>query len=187
MNQANNAAAWRALANKPEEADIVDLELPSGFVVKATRPPLEMWLVSGAIPIEFINKAQEAFGSAGTTAQKQAAVAEALTEDPAQMQRALTFMRNAVQYAVVYPRITLDADPNNPDEISPAAIPEKDFSFIVAWVVAGCPNVPVKTTDGKGTTVSTVENFRSKSRIRGTGKNGSKARRARQRKAPAGR
>jgi hypothetical protein len=182
----SGASEWRRLGRQaaapPDKESIIDFTLPSGFVVKLTRPPLDMWLLNGAIPTQLIDKALAAFSEAGDDdAGRREAVAEVLQENPSQALRTLAFMRSAVERAVVWPRITLDADPNNPDEMHPGDIPEGDFAAIVGWVLGGSKGVPVETTGG-GTTVEAVENFPAKPRVRGSRKSVSKARRTSKRK-----
>jgi hypothetical protein len=179
-----NASAWRAKAAPPANPqNVIDLELPSGFVVKATRPPLEMWLLGNAIPLDLMDKALNAVRmAAGDHEEQNRMISESFLGNPAEAYKGLTFMRDAVQYAVVYPRIKLDADPNSPDEISPSQIPLEDFTYIVSWVMRGCPGIAVKLDSGGETSVEAVESFRPKSRVRGARKAGRKTRTAGKRK-----
>lgn len=160
------ASAWRNAASQAAEYEAIDLPLPSGFVCKATRPPLDVWFVAGAVPTDLMEKVQAAVRSSEDEEGREAVVREALQTDPAQAIKLAAFMRDAVMHAVVWPRIVLDADPSDPNQMSLKEIPPKDFQHIVAWVMAGCPGVPVKMANGRETTVEAVETFRPKSALR---------------------
>jgi hypothetical protein len=165
-----NATAWRKATPAPEASEIFDLTLPSGFVVQVTRPPLELWIMAGAVPLELIDQAMSVLGAASEEEKqiRQQGVEEALKSNPEKLRKALTFMHDAVTRALVRPRIVVGADPNNPDEIDPKDVPVNDFSYIFQWVMRGSSGVPVQTLNGKGTTVAAVETFRKKSGVRGS-------------------
>jgi hypothetical protein len=185
LDEKYSADAWRKATPAPEQSDVLDLTLPSGFTVQVTRPPLEMWIMAGAIPLELMDQAMSVL-SANTEEEKlqrQQGVEEALQSDPEKLRKALIFMRDAVTRALVRPRIVVGADPNNPDEIDPKDVPVSDFSFIFQWVMRGSSGIVIPTTNGKGTTLENVETFPKKSGVRGSRSHVRSTKRANKRKA----
>jgi hypothetical protein len=165
-----DARAWRRATPEPEPSEVIDLKLPSGFVAQVTRPPIEMWILSGAVPMDLMDQAISTL-RAQSPEEKEAGreeMAAVLRNDPQKLRRALTFMRDAVRHALVRPRLVVGADPSDPDQIDPKDIPMDDFVFLFNWVVQNSPGVKVTTESGKGTTVEAVGTFRQQSGVSGT-------------------
>ena len=111
------ASDWKGAGQRLAEAAAVDLELPSGVVIRARRPdPLQlaMW---GNLPLALAPPDAAAAGGEGaflSTAQ---------------------FARDMLSYCCVSPRISLD--PKDMREIHPRDIPMEDTMFILRWAARG--------------------------------------------------
>jgi len=182
----STATQWREKAREQREANAVPLPLPSGAVVMATRPPIEVWVSSGKMPQTLTADVQRVFGETKGDPDEIEAAFEELGEE--RSARLLVFIRDAVNAAIVRPRIVLtvegvertygaridgvptgdkDAETGLPvvrtllaDEISAAEVPPGDHAYIFGWILQGCPDVPVKTVRGD-VTVETVRTFRN--------------------------
>lgn len=164
-----SSQAW-AQAGENREVDprlVIELKLPSGASVLATRPPVEMFYLFGITPTALTDAAvkvvQDRKYATGQWKEPDAmdlmlAAEEKEKADPADKLRTIVAMRDLVVKAVVKPKIVLDADPRNPDEIDPKRIPVDDFTFLIQWVGKGCPGVPVLTRAG-GVNLDTVAQF----------------------------
>ena len=179
----------------------VPLALPSGMVIQATRPPLEVWTASGLIPDTLTADLQRVFVETKGDPDAIEEAFEGIGEE--RSAQVLVFMRDAVQAACVSPRITptehgrhfvtkkpfkgvplpVEPDPETglrlvrplrDDEIAPEEIPMQDFTFIYGWVMQGCPTVPVKTKGGE-VSVDSLRKFRKA----GRGKKPARARKSR--------
>ncbi len=117
------AAAWRKAAGNQTSA-AVDLELPSGMVIKALRPDLSVWMLQGRLPAAFTQLVLQARNGedAGD------APAEITTE---QIMAMGSFYHDVVIAAVIAPRLVERA--SSPEEISYADIPAEDIDFIFTW------------------------------------------------------
>ena len=117
----NEADLWTQNARQCALAEAVDLELPSGTVIKARRPGLMILAGWGRLPMGL---AQAASGN-GTSIEKQS------DEETVSFAE---FLRTMLLYCVVKPAISLR--PGN-DEIHPHIIPNEDVNYILAWALRG--------------------------------------------------
>ena len=181
-----SADLWREKAQEQRERKAVPLPLPSGMVIQATRPDLEVWTASGLLPDTLTGDIERVFVKSKGEAD---AIEEAFDEiGEERSSQLLVFMRDAVAAACVSPKIAavetgmhfvtkarfkgvplanVEPDPKTGlrlvrplrgDEIAPEQIPTGDFSFIFGWVLQGCPEVPVKTKGGE-VSVSSLRKF----------------------------
>lgn len=134
---------------KAEREPIADLTLPSGAIFKVRRPPLQVWITSGKVPQSFVRSMLNA-NLNGITA-------EAL--DPEETVSGLIFLRDAILYAVVEPRLIPGGTGEN--ELDPAELDPEDFEFLQRWILRGSPGVPVLTKEGE-TTIESLNRFRPK-------------------------
>lgn len=113
------------------------ISLPSGAQFTMRRPPLDLWIAAGKIPQSFLKAMLEA-QQGGASAAVRFSVEETLD--------GYSFLTEAIIYAAVEPRLSLDGagDTLRLDELDPA-----DFRFLVGWVQAGSPGVPVATEKGQ--------------------------------------
>lgn len=126
-----------------------EITLPSGAVFKCRRPPLEVWIAAGRVPQSFLLKMQKAEKGDGG--------AVVLTDE--ETVSTINFVRQALTYAVVEPRLVVDATGN--DDLDPADLDIEDFHFLTSWILSGCPGVPVKTKEGE-TSIDNLARFRQK-------------------------
>jgi hypothetical protein len=114
-----SAAGWKRAAAQLRRDASVEIELPSGAVVRACRPGVEHWMLRGRMP--------EALS----------AVVLALTGDdrrkltPAELAELGRFNRDIVIATVVEPKIVLDAPGDG--EIAYGDIPDADAEFLLEW------------------------------------------------------
>ena len=113
------------------------ISLPSGAEFTMRRPPLDLWIAAGKIPQSFLRAMLEA-QQGGPSAAVRFSIDETID--------GYTFLTEAIIYAAVEPRLSLDGagDTLRLDELDPA-----DFRFLVGWVQAGSPGVPVATEKGQ--------------------------------------
>lgn len=155
------AAAWRQAAHKVRRLAAAALELPSGAVVLATRPPIETWLVRGRMP--------EALASIVLALSGEESARRNLTaEEIAELGR---FNRSIIEAAVVEPRI-VDGEPGE-GEIGFGEIPDADLDFILAWA-------------RRAPEVAQLDSFRQRPGLSAAGDNGSDVRPAAEQPAGAG-
>lgn len=145
MSKASDYRNRRAKAEEPTG----EIELPSGAVFTMRRPPLQVWVAAGKIPQSFLVKARAASNTA--------AAVETLSDEEAFA--AIKFIRDAIQYACVSPRLVLDG--KGDDELDPADLDPEDFQFLSKWVMTGSPGVPVATEGGE-VAVDDLAKFRRK-------------------------
>jgi hypothetical protein len=72
---------------------------------------------------------------------------------------AMGFMRDAVLYAVVEPKLVPGTSAD--DELDPADIDPEDFEFLMGWIMRNCPGVPVSMKGGE-VAVDDLTRFRQK-------------------------
>ncbi len=120
MSKTYDAALWRKRAAEFGAERGVDLELPSGMVVRAVRPDPETWMLHGRLPTSL---------AAAIKAAKDNGAAEAPSDD--QILAFGRFYHDVIVTAVVRPRIVA-ADPGD-GEIAYAEIPGEDLDFIYKW------------------------------------------------------
>jgi hypothetical protein len=125
-----------------------ELTLPSGAVFVVRRPPIQVWITAGKIPQSFLAQLLDA---------KRDGQAESLPE--AETLAAVGFLRDALVYAVVEPRLRIGA--TGDDELDPSDLSPEDFEFLTGWIMAGSPGVPVPTKGGEVSTES-LSRFRQK-------------------------
>lgn len=108
------ASEWRAKAEA--SAEVVDLTLPSGMVIRARRPDPAQLAVWGILPASLVGAAGEPRPSGSGDAVSK-----------------MTAIRDLFIWCCVSPRISLA--PQGDDEIHPREVPEKDWLFIVRWAL----------------------------------------------------
>jgi hypothetical protein len=154
MKRTEFAALWRQKMEQPSPT--VELEF-SGLRGEFRRLPLQGWIKSGRVPQFLVHAMLEA--------QRAGQAAEPFDESQfsnEQFDEAINFQRDAVCYVAVNPRIVAEDRPLEDGEISYAELAEKDptaVDEIAAWVMLGCPDVPVRMKDGE-VTLADVEKFR---------------------------
>ena len=126
-----------------------ELTLPSGLVVTLQRPPLQVWMLAGKIPQSFV---KQLLDGKGELPEEQSA------EDTL---AGIKFVREAILYAFVSPKLVIDADPNSETELDPADLDPQDFLFLSRWVMTGSPEVPVATKGGE-IPLASLNRFRQK-------------------------
>lgn len=138
-----------------------EVTLPSGAVFTLRRPPLQVWIAAGKIPQSFLLKMQS--GANPTAA------VEAM--DSKETMQALTFVRDAIVYACVSPRLVPGTTAD--DELDPAELHPEDFTFLSKWIMTGSPDVPVATKGGE-VPAESLDRFRQKQPggVAGTGADG---------------
>jgi len=127
------------------------LTLPSGAVFKVRRPPLQVWIAAGKVPQSFLRAIIEA-QDAGPNADLN------FTAD--ETAGALEFVRTAILYAVVEPKLVVGASKS--DELDPSELDPEDFAFLTDWIMKGSPGVPVQTKSGGEVQVESLRRFRQK-------------------------
>lgn len=170
----SSSNAWASMTPPPalKLQLTIPLKLPSGATVEVTRPDLEIWFTSGALPQELLDVllgVHSLDASEEIAAERARLAEESVMSDPVKARQALIFMREAVCAAVVKPRIKLGA--LGTDEIEPSRVPPDDFKFIFQWVLQGCPGVPV-AVEGGVVAVEDVRRFRDVSGVRDVGDHG---------------
>jgi hypothetical protein len=129
MNQSQGrAAAYRK--NKAARAEkTFEVELPSGNKFLLRDPNLQMFVVSGALPL-------------GVAEKMEAARAEGKTDEqafkmlsPKEQIASINFATKLVRYICVSPKIV--DNPQTDDEIAPEELLPEDFSFLVQWAQSG--------------------------------------------------
>lgn len=126
-------------------AELFDLETPSGMTWKLRRPQLDQFLLAGTMPLSLASKVAEQQQHGASTDD----VAQTL--DASEVVQGIKFMGDLVRYCAVSPRI-VDAPRAGEDEIGVAEVELDDFYAILAWA---------KTQAGGGQ-AETLDSFRSK-------------------------
>ncbi len=111
------SSQWRALARKAALAGAQDLELPSGMRILARRPDVVQLAMWQRLPVSL------AAAAAGETPKQEAM----------RVADVAAVCRQILEYCCVQPRISLD--PQGPEEIHPADIPDEDTEFILSWAL----------------------------------------------------
>ncbi len=114
----NKASEWKKKAR--ESAEVEELTLPSGMLVKCRRP--------GPIQLAYFRRLPLALA-------QQASGVEIPREDVTENETLETrsFFRELLTYCLVEPRVSLA--PANDYEIHPRDIPEDDWKYIMAWAM----------------------------------------------------
>lgn len=147
------AAEYRRKAQTRSEPT-ADVTLPSGAVFTLRRPPLQVWLAAGKIPQSFIRS----YLKTRNTEPQEAA--SKLSDE--ELFEALTFLRDAVIYACVAPRLQTGATEDDADVLDPSELAGEDFDFLCQWIVSGSPDIPVRTEKGGEVRVADLNRFRQK-------------------------
>lgn len=143
------ASEYRAKRAQATQNDPTgEITLPSGAVFVCRRPPLQVWVAAGKIPQSFLSKMR--------TADPEAA-AEQMSD--AENLAAIKFVRDAILYAVVEPK--LEPGTTDPEKLDPADLDPEDFTFLSKWIMSGCPGVPVATKGGE-VAIDNLTRFRQK-------------------------
>ncbi len=121
-----DAAAYRNRA--AGEFKTYEVELPSGFVFKLRRPKLKTCVAGGQMPDSLLQKMFEA-------EQKRMPLNSDNSLSGDEMLEYIKFQASLVQEACIVPRIV--DEPNSPDEIIFGDIDDEDYTFLVAWCMAG--------------------------------------------------
>lgn len=144
-------------AKRDQQASLTaEIPLPSGAVFTLRRPPLQVWIAAGKIPQSFLTKMR---GAADPNA-----AAATLSDD--ETMAALKFVRDAICYASVSPKIV--AGTTDDAELDPAELAPEDFQFLSQWVMAGSPGVPVAGEEGE-TSREALNTFLERQRLRAAG------------------
>jgi hypothetical protein len=151
--QVDLAAEYRRLKEKHEHT--FKLALPSGAVWEVRRPPLQTWTMTGTMPAALVEESLKA-------EKDRREISEVITGlSPQEGREMLRFMRLAVEYAVVNPRLAPGGGEGclDPDEVC-----EEDFVFVAGWVIGGCPEIPVPLKGGGATDMRSLKRFRQERR-----------------------
>jgi len=144
MSKASDYRKRRRAAQEPT----AEVALPSGAVFVCRRPPLEVWIAAGKIPQSFL---RQYLGKEAGEGQQEISGEDTVS--------AVLFLREAIMYAVVEPRLVVGA--TNDDELDPSDLSPDDFEFLTQWVMTGSPGVPVKTKGGE-VALDSLSRFRQK-------------------------
>ncbi len=158
MKESEFAALWRQKMNEPSPT--VKMEF-AGLQGVFQRLPLRGWIKSGRVPQFLVHAMLEARNGQDIEIDK-----ADLT--PEQFDESIKFQREAVCYVAINPRIVAEDRTLEKGEISYAELAEKSpdaVDAIVAWVMLGCPDVPVNTKDGE-VTMAEVTKFRKSGKKR---------------------
>jgi len=118
----SNTETWRRKSRDLALAEAVELELPSGTVIKARRPGPALLAGYGRLP----------FGLAGAASSTSwTGVTPQQAED---VHATADFLRDLLLYCVVDPSISLHPAAG---EIHPREIADADVKYIFAWAVRG--------------------------------------------------
>lgn len=130
MNNTGRGAAYRQhLKKNPPKEKIYDVPMPSGFVWKARKFPIEQWTILGKVPKVFTGKIANSLSKVG----KLDINAVSKTVTPNEAEDMILFVRAIAYYSAVSPSISLD--PQTDDEIAPEEIAPEDFSYLLEWAV----------------------------------------------------
>lgn len=139
---------WRAKARAAAVGEAVDLELPSGMVVKARRPGPAFLAGYGHLPLSLATAAMD--GAAVPIEDRSEKKNDALAF--------AEFMRALLLYCVVSPEISLMSGPG---KIHPGEIPDDDAAYIFHWAM-------------RGSEAASLESFRRRRHDAATGGDGGK-------------
>jgi len=143
-------------AKEASQRATAEITLPSGATWLCCRPPLEVWATGGRFPQSFLN---QILGMQGKTDAELEQAALKIT--PADNVAAMIFIREAITFAAVEPKLRLQDAAGNwiplPDDkpedaayyFNAADIDPEDFEFLMGWILRNCPGVPVKTKGGE--------------------------------------
>jgi hypothetical protein len=166
----NYADQWnRQIEAKTEGTEnAVELEF-AGLKGLFRRLSIAGWLKTGKLPyfvIEILN---------GIAEKGEDASAALVSKDD--FERGREFQRSVVMAVTAEPKIVDHNDPLNPGEVrysDLAFIYPDAVDQIVAWVIAGSPEIPVQMVDGTKGNLTDVKNFRNRKQRRMDASVGSK-------------
>lgn len=115
---------------------MANLTVPSGRTFEVRPLPKHFYLFYGELPTALSEKAVAALKSEDMQSFEKE-ILETLSPD--KILQTLVFLREAVKYICVKPKISLS--PQNADEISPFEISEEDFNFLGKWAMQGAGGV----------------------------------------------
>jgi hypothetical protein len=118
------AAEWKARGREAALDEAVDLELPSGMVIRARRPDPSQLLLWGHLPLGLAAEVGQA-ARAGRTSDEG-------SPDNQQLLASLALSRDLLLYCCVEPRISLTP---SRDEIHPKDVPLEDALFLLRWAM----------------------------------------------------
>jgi len=148
------ASEYRKLKSK--NILTAEVTLPSGAVFVLRRPPLQTWIAAGKIPQSFVRQ-MLAQGQGSSTA---------LDLSPDETLAGVSFVRDAILYAVVSPALKVGAGPDD-DELDPSELDPDDFEFLMQWIMDGSPGVPVATKGGEAISTESLIRFPQQKRPTG--------------------
>lgn len=161
MGNKNYAGAWRqkarARAERPKVTPLVQVDLGDGCEFIGRRLDLAGWFKGGRVP----QRLTEQLIRIGKGEQAET-VQQDMTAD--EIIFANQWTRETICICVAEPQIILDETVKLQDEqVRFSEIfgeyPEW-IDKITAWIVAGCPGVPVALENGEVTTIEALETFR---------------------------
>lgn len=160
-------AARKVEKSERERRECATIEIEFGGVpCVARRMPLIAWVRAGQLPSYLALAFVESLEKGRPVAPRQPTA-----EDE---EEAARFRRMAVCETTVKPKIVYDREPQA-GEISYEQVLADHPEFIFemsAWILAGCPEIKVKT-EGGALTTDELGNFRERKVVPGTRKNGS--------------
>lgn len=155
------AGVWRRLAAEAAESQVLlEAQAPTaritlcGFPFIGRRLPLDRWIASGRVPQALT--AQMIRIHRGE--QSDIDEADLSTDD---LISGHAFVRDAITYCVVEPRIVTHTRSLAPGEVRYAEVfdPRPELiDVLMQWIYAGCPGVPVPTKGGE-TSIEALTHF----------------------------
>lgn len=129
MNQNGNGRGAQYRKQAMERAAAQEVTLPSGAVFLLRRPSLEVWTISGELPLS-VTVAMQRAQRLGQSEQE--AFASLSEED---QMKALEFSRKLVCWICVDPKVVQE-DPAD-DEICLHDLEKEDMTFLAQWANSG--------------------------------------------------
>lgn len=132
------------------------MTLPSGATFTVQRPPLAVWIANGRLPQSLARQvAASAIGGARP---------ELSADDTLEI---MAFLRDAVIWSSVEPKIFPDTHAAAPDELTVGELEPEDFEFLCQWVLTGSRELPIAVKGGE-VTQDGLEAFRNPERGAGS-------------------
>jgi hypothetical protein len=147
------ASIWKAKAEEIEEYPVIEREF-GGLPCKVRLMPIRAWIRAGHMPAFLATEYAQTL--AGIRPSETAA---AYTNE--QQEEFLLFQRIAVCETLVEPRLVLDREPKAGEFRYEWALVQfpKTIDELQAWILRGCPGIPIQTKGGALTT-DELSNFR---------------------------